>query len=196
MTAIETTALNRLEQEHRLFNAVLKAPTTKPGRFGFRGDIALKFQQQMADEKRPPEYSIEQVFAVAADDGSPLPFLAGYLHSFAYLADVAEVLNGLLSPTGTYFLFCSNIDLLALYRVKIGDITFNILPLDESTVWVELTELVGIDKTDVKKLGTGGKLDYLADKAIGFVSNYEEKSFEEVLKLAGPLKNRNENRPV
>jgi hypothetical protein len=196
MTAIETTALNRLEQEHRLLNAVLKAPTTKPGRFGFRGDIALKFQQQMADEKRPPEYSIEQVFAVAMEDGSPLPFLAGYLHSFGYLADVATVLSGLLSPTGTYFLFCSNIDLLAKYRVKMGDVTFNILPLDESTVWMELLELVNIDKNDVKKLNTGGKLDHLADKAIGFVSGYEEKSFEDVLKLMGPVKNRNENRPV
>lgn len=196
MTSIETTALNRLEQEHRLLNAVLKAPTTKPGRFGFRGDIALKFQQQLADEKRPPEYSIEQVFLIASEDGSPLPFLAGYLHSFAYLADAAEVLSGLLSPTGTYFLFCNNIDLLAKYRVKMGDITFNILPLDESTVWVELLELAGIDKNDVKKLNTGGKLDHLADKAMGFVSDYEEISFEEGLKRMGPIKNRNENRPV
>ncbi|NNM57781.1 hypothetical protein [Acidocella sp.] len=196
MTSIETTALNRLEQEHRLLNAVLKAPTTKPGRFGFRGDIALKFQQQLADEKRPPEYSIEQVFIIASEDNSPLPFLAGYLHSFAYLADAAKVLSGLLSPTGTYFMFCNNIDLLAKYRVKMGNITFNILPLDESTVWMELMELIGLDKTDMKKLSTGGKLDQLADKAISFVSDYQEKSFEEVLKLTTPVRNRNENRPV
>lgn len=196
MTSIETTALNRLEQEHRLLNAVLKAPTTTPGRFGFRGDIALKFQQQLADEKRPPEYSIEQVFAVAQDDGSPIPFLAGYLHSFAYLADAAAVLSGLLSPNGRYFMFCNNIDLLAKYRVKMGDITFNILPLDESTVWVEMLELVGIDKNDVKKLSTGGKLDHLADKAMAFSELYEEISFEEGLKRMGPVKNRNENRPV
>lgn len=196
MTSIETTALNRLEQEHRLLNAVLKAPTTKPGRFGFRGDIALKFQHQMADEKRPPEYSIEQVFLIAPEDGSPLPFLAGYLHNFAYLADAATVLNGLLSPAGIYILFCGNIDLLAKYHVKMGDITFNILPLDESTVWTEVTELVGIDKTDLKKLSTGGKLNQLADQAAGFVSDYTEKSFEEVLTLMGPVKNRNENRPV
>jgi len=196
MTSIESTALNRLEQEQRLLNAVLKAPTTKPGCFGFRGDIALKFQQQLADEKRPPEYSIEQVFAIAPADDASLPFLAGYLHSFAYLADVGPVLSGLLSPSGAYFMFCNNIDLLAKYRVKMGDVTFNILPLDESTVWVEMLELVGIDKNDVKKLSTGGKLDHLADKAIRFVSDFEEISFEDGVSRMGPVKNRNENRPV
>ena len=46
---IETTALARLDREGRLLNAVYKGPTTKPGRFGFRGDIALKFQTQLAD---------------------------------------------------------------------------------------------------------------------------------------------------
>lgn len=196
MTSIDTTALNRLEQEHRLLNAVLKAPTTKPGRIGFRGDIALKFQQQLADEKRPPEYSIEQVFAIAQEGEATIPFLAGYLHSFAYLEDVSKILSGLLSSSGTYFLFCNNIDLLAKYRVTLDGITFNILPLDESTVWVEMLELIGIDKNDVKKLSTGGKLDYLADKAMGYVTDYETTSFKDGLTKMGPIKNRNENRPV
>lgn len=196
MTSIETTKLSRLEQEHRLLNAVLKAPTTRAGWFGFRGDIALKFQPLLADEKRPPEYSIEQVFVIAPDDAGALPFLAGYLHSFAYLADVAEVLSGLLSPEGRYFLFCNNIDLLARYRVRMDDITFNILPLDESTVWVEMLELLGIDKNDVKKLSTGGKLDHLADKALRFAETFEEITFEEGLRRMGPVRNRNENRPV
>jgi len=48
----------------------------------------------------------------------------------------------------------------------------------------------------VKKLSTGGKLDHLADKAIGFVSDYPEISYEDGLTRMGPLKNRNENRPV
>ena len=41
MTSIDNTALGRLDKEGRLLNAVLKGDTTKPGRFGFRGDIAL-----------------------------------------------------------------------------------------------------------------------------------------------------------
>jgi len=198
MTAptIEKTALGRLDREGRLLNAVLKSATKKPGRFGFRGDIALKFQAQVADEKRPPEFSIEQVLTIAQDGESTIPVLAGYLHSFAYLDVASEVLDGLLSPNGTYFMFCNNIDLLAKYRVTLRGITFHVLPCDESTVWKEMMDLMSIDKNDVKKLDTAGKLDYLLDAAAGFDGKYDVITFEDGLARMEPVKNRNENRPV
>ncbi|MGY3621711.1 hypothetical protein ACVJGD_007907 [Bradyrhizobium sp. USDA 10063] len=196
MTTIDNTALGRLDKEGRLLNAVLKAGTSKPGRFGFRGDIALKFQAQVADEKRPPDYSIEQVLTVAQEGESTIPVLAGYLHSFAYLADVAKVLDGALSPDGSYFIFCNNIDLLAKYRTKLGQITFHVLPCDESTVWKEMMDLVGVDKNDIKKLDAGGKLDYLLDAAKDLDASYDEICYEDALKRMKPVKNRNENRPV
>ena len=195
-TNIEKTALGRLDQEGRLLNAVLKSPTKNPGRFGFRGDIALKFQTQLADEKRPPEFSIEQVLTIAQDSESTIPVLVGYIHSFAYLDVASEVLDGLLSPSGTYFMFCNNIDLLAKYRVTLRGITFHVLPCDESTVWKEMMDLMSIDKNDVKKLDTAGKLDYLLDAATGFDGKYDVITFEEGLARMEPVKNRNENRPV
>ncbi|MDX3970484.1 MAG: hypothetical protein QHD01_28375 [Bradyrhizobium sp.] len=196
MTSIDNTALGRLDKEGRLLNAVLKGDTTKPGRFGFRGDIALKFQAQVADEKRPPDYSIEQVLTVAQEGEETIPVLAGYLHSYAYLADVAKVLDGALSPKGSYFIFCNNIDLLAKYRTRIGDIEFRILPCDESTVWKEMMDLAGVDKNDIKKLDTAGKLDYLLDAARELDGSYTEISFEDGVAKMEPVKNRNENRPV
>lgn len=195
-TSIEKTALGRLDREGRLLNAVLKSPTTKPGRFGFRGDIALKFQAQLADEKRPPEFSIEQVLTIAQEDEPTIPILVGYLHSFAYLKTVTEVLAGLLRPNGRYFMFCNNIDLLAKYAVTIGGITFYVLPLDELTVWKEMMDLMSIDKNDVKKLDTAGKLDYLLDAAMNFNEKYEAISYEQGLAVMLPVRNRNENRPV
>src|SRR3974390_458169 len=173
MTTIEKTALGRLNQEGRLFNAVLKRPTTRAGRFGFRGDIALKFQAQVADEKRPPDFSIEQVLTIAQEGETTIPVLAGYLHSFAYLQSLTEVLKGLLSPNGTYFMFCNNVDLLAKYRVTLDGITFFILPCDESTVWKEMLDLMSIDKNDIKRLDTAGKLDYVLDAARGVDANYD-----------------------
>jgi hypothetical protein len=195
-TTIENTALGRLDRQGRLLNAVLKSPTKKPGRFGFRGDIALKFQTQLADEKRPPEFSIEQVLTIAQEGESTIPVLVGYLHSFAYLEVASEVLDGLLSPNGTYFMFCNNIDLLAKYRVTLRGIAFHVLPCDESTVWKEMLDLLSIDKNDIKKLDTAGKLDYLLDAAAGFDGKYDVITFEEGLARMEPVKNRNENRPV
>jgi hypothetical protein len=195
-TSIETTALHRLDQEGRLLNAVFKGPTTKLGRFGFRGDIALKFQTQLADEKRPPEFSIEQVLTVVQQGDATIPILVGYIHSFAYLDVVSTVLDGLLSPGGTYFIFCNNIDLLAKYSVSLRGIAFFVLPCDESTVWKEMMDLMGIDKNDVKKLSTAGKLDYLLDATMGFSEKYDVITFEEGMSRMEPVKNRNENRPV
>ncbi|MGJ4906447.1 hypothetical protein [Bradyrhizobium sp. HKCCYLS2033] len=194
--AIETTALARLDKEGRLLNAVLKAPTTKPGRFGFRGDIALKFQAQVADEKRPPDFSIEQVLTIVNDGEATIPVLVGYIHSLAYLETAAEVLKGLLTPDGSYFMFCNNIDLLAKYRIKMGDITFYVLPCDESTVWKEMMDLLSIDKNDIKKLDTAGKLDYVLDAAKKFSESYEVIAYADALARMEPVKNRNENRPV
>lgn len=195
-TTIEDTALARLDREGRLLNAVLKGPTKTPGRFGFRGDIALKFQAQVADEKRPPDFSIEQVLTIAQAGAPTLPILVGYIHSFAYLAVAAEVLKGLLSPSGTYFIFANNIDLLAKYRVVIDGITFIVLPCDESTVWKEMMDLMSIDKNDTKKMDTAGKLDHLLDAALGFKEAYPIISFEDGVARMEPVKNRNENRPV
>lgn len=196
MMTIERTPLGRLDGEGRLLNAVFKGPTTKPGRFGFRGEIALKFQTQVADEKRPPDYCIEQVLMVV-DEGKPtIPVLVGYLHSFAYFDDVIKVLGDLLSADGTYLLFCNNIDLLAKYRVTTNGITFHVLPCDESTVWKEVLELMGIEKNDIKKLDSAGKLDYVLDAVRGLSTSYEPISIERGLELMEPVKNRNENRPV
>ncbi|MTJ79491.1 MAG: hypothetical protein F8N37_00505 [Telmatospirillum sp.] len=196
MTTIDHTPLARLDHEGRLLNAVVKSPTGKPGRFGFRGDIALKFQPHVADEKRPPDYSIEQVLTIAEQSEDTLPILVGYLHSFSYLMTVSKVLSGLLRPDGTYIMYCNNIDLLAKYKVTLDDIPYQILPCDESTVWKELLELVGIDKNDIRKLDPAGKLDFVMDVAKTVKGDYPVLSFEDAVARMGPVKNRNENRPV
>jgi hypothetical protein len=196
MTQLEKTALARLEREGRLLNAVLKGPTKEPGRFGFRGDIALKFQAQVADEKRPPDFCLEQVLTYGRENEPSLPILAGYLHNFAYLETVAQVLGDLLSPTGVYFMFCNNIDLLSKFRVQIGEITFNVLPCDESTVWKEMMDLANVDKNDIKRLDTAGKLDYVLDAAQSFSQTFELIAYGQGVERMEPVKNRNENRPV
>jgi hypothetical protein len=196
-TTIQETAFARLGAEGRLLNSVLKAATHKPGRFGFRGDIALKFQAKMADEARPPEVSCEQVIAVANAGEPTLGFLCGFLLSFETLKDVCEVLGDLLSPSGKYFLFVDNLDIAKKFTLDYAGTTFHILPIDESTVYNEMLQLLYIDKNDVKKLDTAGKTDYLADKALAFKDSFPKISYEDCLGTwIGPVRNPYENRPV
>jgi hypothetical protein len=196
MTTIEQTGLSRLEQEGRLLNPVFKGESTKPGRFLFRGEVALKFAPTRADEKRPPELKADQVIAAGHTSDGTLPFLAGFLLSFEAVRDVAEVFGDLLSPTGKYFLFCSNVDLAAKYQVVLGKATFYVLPLDESTVYNEMLDLLRIDKNALKKLDTAGKLDAIASGAEKFKQSFQAITYEQGLGLMGPVRDPGENRPV
>lgn len=194
---MEDTAFGTLDAEGRLLNAVLKESMPAPGHFGFRGDIALKFQEAVADEKRPPEYAIEQVLAVADSATGKIPLLAGYLHSFAYLKDVGEVLADRFLLNGTYVFFVNNIDFLKKYRVPLtSEISAYVLPLDESTVWKETLELLDIERNDVKKLNGPEKLQKVMDKLAAFKASYEEITYDEGVARMEPVRNRNENRPV
>ncbi len=195
-TALADTAFAKLETERRLQNPVFKDATKKPGRFGFRGEIAIKFAAQVADEARPPEITCDQVMTIANEGEKGIPFFAGYLLSFGYLDLLVEALGDTLQADGKYFLFCNNIDLLKKYTVKMGGSTFYILPIDEATVYNELLELLRLEKIDLKKLDTAAKLDAVADKALTFSASYPEITYEEGLKLMGPVRNPNENRPV
>ncbi len=191
-----STAFARLEAEGRLLNPVLKGPTKKPGRFGFRGELALRFATKMADEARPPELTCDQVMAVAQSGDPKLSFFAGYLLSFEHLKDVAEALGDTLSAGGKYFLFCNNIDLSRKYQVAMKGAMFYVLPIDEATVYNELLELLYLEKTELKKLDTAGKTDRVADAALKFDITFDTITYDEGLKLMGPVRNPNENRPV
>jgi hypothetical protein len=196
MTTLEQTAFSRLDKEKRLQNAVLKEATKKAGRFGFRGEVAIKFAPQLADEARPPEITVDQVMAIANEGEKGIPFLTAYLLSFGYLEMLVDALGDTLTPEGKYFLFCNNIDLLKKYQVSMGGATFYILPIDESTVYNELLELLRLEKGDLKKLDTASKLDVVADKALTYTASFPVITYEEGLKLMGPVRNPNENRPV
>jgi hypothetical protein len=195
-SVIDDTAFARLEKEGRLLNPVLKAPTKTAGRVGFRGELALRFAPKLADEARPPELTCDQVMACSSVGDKSIPFFAGYLLSFEHLKDVAEVLGDTLSAGGKYFLFCNNIDLSKKYQVPYKGAMFYVLPIDESTVYNELLELLYLEKTELKKKDTAGKLDAVADAALKFDVTFDVITYAEGLELMGPVRNPNENRPV
>lgn len=194
MTQITETALAALDSQKRLLSPVFKG-VTPAGVFGFRGEVALKFAEQLSDEARPPEIKCDQVITIAPAGSPALPFFAGVVRSFEYLKLLVEVMGEALNESGKYFLFCENIDISKKYQVAYGGATFYILPLDEATVYNELLELFGVERNDLKKLDTGGKVDAVAKAASGFKASWPAITYEEGLSIMGPIKVR-ENRPV
>jgi hypothetical protein len=77
-----------------------------------------------------------------------------------------------------------------------GGASFHILPIDEATVYNETLALLYLEKNDLKKLDTAGKVDAIVDKAMGFAESFPKISFEEGLKRMGPVRDLYANRPV
>jgi hypothetical protein len=196
MTSISETALAPLEAESRLLNPVFKGPTHTPGRFGFRGELAVKFQPQLDNVKRPPEVLCQQVLAAAHAQQPSIAFFAGYLLSFADLKLLAEVLGPAATTAGKYFVFCSNIDLSKRYQVPYAGVMWYVLPIDEATVYNEMLELLHLERNDLKKLDTAGKLDAIVDAALGYDVTFDMMTYGEGVERMGKVRDPGENRPV
>ncbi|MHB0918904.1 MAG: hypothetical protein ACYC1G_14130, partial [Thiobacillus sp.] len=194
MTTLDQTAFKQLDADKRLQNPVFKDATGEAGRFGFRGEIAIKFAPQYADEARPPELTADQVIAVAHEGKPGLDFMAAYLLSFEYLKPLADAMGSTLTPEGKYFLFCNNIDLSTRYQVPYRGATFYVLPIDEATVYNELLDLLYLERIDLKRLNSAGKVDKIAETALKFSDTFPTMSYEEGLAVMGPVRNPNENR--
>lgn len=191
MSDLASTPLAKL-QDH-LLSPIVLGPTKVAGRFAFRGEMALKFTATLAGEKRPPEVKADQV--ILAAEGGKTTFFSGHVASLAHLDLVTECLGADLVPTGKYFLFAGNLDISKKYQIDMNGIPFNVLPLDEATVYNELLDLFYLEKGDLKKLGGEEKIDAIIKGASGFNGKFPAIPFAQAVAEMGPVKVA-ENRPV
>ncbi|BAP88506.1 uncharacterized protein E1O_13750 [Burkholderiales bacterium GJ-E10] len=194
MTAIAQTPLAPLDAETRLLSPVYKGPVA-PDTYAFRGELALKFAEKLSDEARPPEIKLDQVMMTASVGGTAISFFAGFGVSLEHLGLFRNLLGDKLDSSGKYFFFAGNLDISKRYRIDMDSATFWVLPLDEATVYNEMLELLRIEKNELKKLDTAGKLRVIAEKAADFSDSWPTISFEDGLRIMGPVKVK-ENRPV
>ncbi len=190
---MSTSVIATLESQKRLLSPVYKGALQDADSEGFRGEIALKFAAQVADEARPPEIAAFQTMLAAR--GGKLDFIACELDSLAYLENLREVLGDFLKPDGKYFAFAGNVDISKKYAITLDGIPFNVLPLDEATVYNELLDLIGLERNDLKKLDTAAKLAKIAVAVAKFKSRLPEVSFEQGKQEMGPIRVP-DNRPV
>ena len=189
---MSTSPLQDLEAQKRLLSPVYKG-ALKAADEGFRGEIALKFAAQLADEARPPEIAAFQTMFAAT--GGKFDFIACELDSLAYLGELRAVLADYLKPEGKYFAFAGNVDISRKYAITLDGIPFNVFPLDEATVYNELLDLIGLERNDLKKLDTAAKLDKIKEAAANYRGKLPQVSFEQGKAEMGPIRIP-DNRPV
>ncbi len=189
---MSTSVISNLDQQKRLLSPVYKGALKKADE-GFRGEIALKFAAQLADEARPPEIAAFQTMFAAT--GGKFDFIACELESLAYLENLRSVLGDYLKPEGQYFAFAGNVDISKKYAITLDGIPFNVLPLDEATVYNELLDLIGLERNDLKKLDTAAKLDKIKEAVAKYKGKLPVVSFEQGKQEMGPIRIP-DNRPV
>lgn len=191
MTDFISSPIGKLDGMERLISPVFKGSTASG--FAFRGEIGIKLAESIAGEKRPPEIKTDQVFMFS--DGDKISFYSSFLDNLADLEGLHALMSPFFTPDGKYVIYAGNVDLLKKYAVKLGDISYHILPLDEGTVYNELLDLCYIEKGDLKKLDMGEKIETLAAAARKISAKFPETAWEQALKEMGPVKVY-ENRPV
>lgn len=179
--------------EGKLLSPIFSGPTQKTNRYGFRGELGLKFPPSQAGEKRPPEIKADQV--IFAAEGDTLVFLTLHIDSLAYLDLVREAFGKALVPSGKYFIFAGNVDISKKYQLDFDGISFYVLPLDEATVYNEMLDLLYLEKGDLKKKSNEGKIDAIVDAAASSRSGFPITPYAQALAEMGPIKVA-DNRPV
>ncbi|MDR3411761.1 MAG: hypothetical protein P4L87_12610 [Formivibrio sp.] len=136
------------EQGGLLLNTNFKEATSKPGYFAYRGDLVLEEGEvgDAAGRRKPPVSAIRQVVALA--NGEKLTFLAGSLDELTELPMLLEKYAAYITTETRLLMFVVN----AAKNLKthISGIQIEIIALPEGMVWTELTDILGLDKSDFK----------------------------------------------
>ena len=179
MTDILRTALAALERQGRLQSPALKSQTNTPRRFAFQGDLLIHPRDQPASGGATPPRTCSQLITFGLEGAPTLPFLAGYLRSFADLKSLAQTLQGLLKGGGKYFVFCADLPPTARYQVPLDGALWYVLPLCESSVESELVKLLYLDKASFAELEPAAKLDTIADEALAYDITFDMLTYAE-----------------
>ena len=178
----------------KLLSPTFSGPTGKTDRYGFRGELGLKFPPSLAGEKRPPEIKADQV--ILAVEGEALSFLAVHVDSLAHLDELRATFGSALVPGGKYFIFAGNVDISKKYLLDIDGVSFHVLPLDEATVYNEMLDLLYLEKGDLKKMSPEGKIDAIVNAAANLGGGgFPHADYAQALAEMGPVKVA-DNRPV
>jgi hypothetical protein len=179
MNDILRTPLHRLETEQRLVNPRFKAKTQAPRRFGYHGDVVLRFLPNVVGQAQVPLSVCGDVLTIALEGAPTIPFLAGTIAAFAELKDVADVLAGLLKGGGKYFLFCAQVDAASGVQVPLGGVMWYLLPRRAASLEADLTKLLYFDELALEGLDPGAKLDALADEAMKYDVTFDMLTYAE-----------------
>ncbi|QOP40773.1 hypothetical protein [Sulfurimonas marina] len=149
---------------------------------GYRGALIVEEGKQLSpDRKLPPKIQAKQVIMVCDDE--KMKFLTCELDSFNDFAPMYAKYKEFFSPEGVYVLYVTDLDGSGTFEYE--GVTFTAYPLDESSVWNEILELVDLEKGDMKKLSAEEKIETLFDEVVDNDTTDAQKTYDAMCELIG-----------
>ena len=174
--------LNRLEETQLLTNINVKDKTTTPNLDAYRGDLVL-VEGEIADSlgrRAPPVTVMKQVAMLTTED--KIIFISGFLEKLEYLPVFYEKYAAEVAEDLVAAFYVENIP--KPIQVKYQGIHHYLLPMIEGdgTVWNDLNETLGLEKTDFKGQSAADKVITVYESVKGdYTPKYPEVSWEEAL---------------
>ncbi|WP_345991832.1 hypothetical protein [Sulfurimonas sp. HSL-1716] len=148
--------------------------------YGYRGSLVITPGKVMsADKQLPPKATATQ--AILVSSGDKIDFLACELESLDFFEPFVERYKEVLSPSGLYILFVTDLD--GDGKFEYEGFTFYTFALDESSVWNELLDHADLSKGDLKKASAEEKIDIVYDEIKGSTLRMSGKSYDEIKAL-------------
>jgi len=147
--------IEKYEQEGLLFNVNFKA-TGSGGETAYRGELII-IEGEIADDegrRKPPVAIIRH--AVLLEKDEKLVLAAGFIDKLELLEAFVEKYKADFSPEMKSLFYVVNIT--KPMQVEIEGINFVLMPLTDGIAWNELTEELGLEKSDFKGKSTGDKV--------------------------------------
>lgn len=170
--------LNTYEQNGRLFNMNFIEEASS-GLSGYRGELVL-VQGDIADSagrRKPPVSVIEQAVVLAGAD--KIKMVSGLLHDLAELEHFFSGYAADLDTATTPLFFVVNAA--KEMKITVNGVTADIIPLPEGLVWAELSDLLGLEKSDFKGQSSGEKIATVYDSLKDYRSGFSEVSLADAL---------------
>lgn len=152
--------------------------------FGYRGSLIVEPGKQLsADRVLPPKIQVKQVLMVCDDT---IKFLACELESFDHFEPMYEKYKAFFTPESKVILFVIDLDDEGVFEYD--GVTFNAVVLDESSVWNEMLDIVGLEKSELKKASPAQKIETVYDEVIEEDLGLKHRSYEQMQALKSNTK--------
>ena len=162
--------IEKYEQQGLLFNVNFKANGSN-GEQAYRGELIL-VEGEIADEqgRRKPPLAIMRHAVLLEKDGQ-LIMASGCLDKLELLNAFIEKYKTDFSPDMKAVFYIVNIT--KPMQVALEGVNFILIPLADGIAWNELTEEMGLEKSDFKGKSTGDKVVTVYEEMCQYTPKYD-----------------------